>query len=173
MPPSPLGPTVRAADNALTFVRRLTHAIASLSLAGIVLAYSYEVLARYAFGAPTGWSAELVSYLLCILVFTMMPTVTAQRGHVAVTVLLEQLTPQRRVQVNRLIFVLGCITCLTVSFFAAQESARQFSRGVTMMATYPIPKWWISIWLAIGFGLAALEYLRLSFISERVAPASP
>ncbi|MFK7965036.1 MAG: TRAP transporter small permease [Burkholderiaceae bacterium] len=150
--------------NALALIRRLAHAIASISLAGIVLAYSYEVLVRYALGAPTGWSAELVSYLLCILVFTMFPTVTAQRGHVAVTVLLEQFGRAKRVRIERVITILGVITCLTVCLFAAQESWRQFSRGVAMMATYPIPKWWISIWLAIGFGLAALEYLRLAVL---------
>lgn len=150
--------------NALALVRRLAHATASVCLAGIVLAYSYEVLMRYALGAPTGWSAELVSYLLCILVFTMLPTVTAQRGHVAVTVLLEQVSHGKRVWIERAIYLLGAITCLTVCIFAAQETSRQFSRGVAMMATYPIPKWWISIWLAIGFGLASLEYLRLAVL---------
>ncbi len=149
--------------SALALVRRLAHAIASISLAGIVLAYSYEVLVRYVLGAPTGWSAELVSYLLCILVFTMLPTVTAQRGHVAVTVLLEQVSRTKHIRIERAISILGAITCLMVCLFAAQESWRQFSRGVAMMATYPIPKWWVSIWLAIGFGLAALEYLRLVF----------
>lgn len=46
--------------------------------------------------------------------------------------------------------------------FAGRETLRQFTRNIQMMAAQPIPKWWISIWIVLGFGLSALAFLRLA-----------
>jgi C4-dicarboxylate transporter, DctQ subunit len=136
---------------------------ARFALAAIVIAYSYEVVSRYLFNAPTWWSAELVSYLLCVMVFTIMPHVTATRGHIAVTVLLETLGPARRLFIERGIAFIGFGICAAVTVFAVDEVSRQIVRNIQMMAIQPIPKWWISIWIIFGFGLSALEFLRLAF----------
>lgn len=136
--------------------------IAALALALIASSYVYEVVARYIFNAPTWWSAELVSYLLCVSVFCMMPRVTQTRGQVAVTIFLEFLQPRMRSYVERAIWLLGFAACAAMAWFAGGETARQIARGIQMMAAYPIPKWWVSIWIGIGFGLAALQFLRLA-----------
>jgi len=146
---------VRAARLAGRFAARL-------ALAAIVVTYSFEVVSRYLFNAPTWWSAELVSYLLCILVFTMMPYVTATRGQVAVTVALEVLPPRGRQTVERAIWGVGCMVCAAMTVFATDEVARQIARNIQMMAAQPIPKWWVSIWIVPGFGLTALEFLLLA-----------
>jgi len=49
--------TIRTLDG----LTRLGAIVAAISLAIIVASYAYEVVARYAFDAPTWWSAELVS----------------------------------------------------------------------------------------------------------------
>lgn len=161
---------------ALDELTRLAAFVAALSLACIVAAFAYEVVSRYVFGAPTWWSAELVSYLLCVLTFCMMPRVTQTGGQVAVTVLLERLPPQTQAVVERLIWALGFAATAAVTWFAAWETSRQIERGVQMMAAMPIPKWWVSIWIAIGFGLTALQFLRLAFappsLVKKATPAA-
>lgn len=136
--------------------------LAASALAVIVSAYAYEVVARYVFDAPTWWSAELVSYLLCVLVFCMMPEVTRTRGQVAVTILLERLPDGARGRAERAIWWLGCLACAAMTWFAGGETVRQITRNIQMMAAYPIPKWWVSLWIGLGFGLAALQFLRLA-----------
>ena len=143
-------------------VTALMASLAVLALAGIVAAYVFEVVARYIFAAPTWWSAELVSYLLCVLTFCMLPRVTQTRGQVAVTILLEQLGAPARAGVERAIWLLGFAASAAMAWFAGGETARQIVRGVAMMAAYPIPKWWVSIWIGLGFGLTALQFLRLA-----------
>ncbi|MEC9347965.1 MAG: TRAP transporter small permease subunit [Pseudomonadota bacterium] len=154
-----------AAAGAIRILDGITQAgavIASAALAVIVGAYAFEVVARYVFNAPTWWSAELVSYLLCIMVFTMMPAVTRAGGQVAVTVLLDRLAPAPRAVAERIIWLAGFVATAAIGWFAAGETVRQIERGVQMMAALPIPKWWISVWIGIGFGLTALQFLRLA-----------
>jgi TRAP-type C4-dicarboxylate transport system permease small subunit len=103
----------------------------------------------------------------------MMPRVTQTRGQVAVTVLLERLPPQAQAVAERLIWLLGFAATAAVTWFAAGETARQIERGVQMMAAMPIPKWWVSIWIAFGFGLTALQFLRLALARQSLQPPKP
>lgn len=147
-------------------------ALAMAALAGITAAYAYEVAARYLFGAPTRWSADLVSYLLLFAVFAAMPAVTASGAHVAVTVLLERLPPRGRGAAERLIALTGAVICAALAWVAAEETLRQHARGVTMMAAVPTPKWLISVWIVYGFGGSALHFLRLA-LRAPAAPGAP
>ena len=149
-------------ERVLAVTRTIGAGLAASALGLVVIAYTYEVVCRYFFGAPTWWSAELVSYLLCIMTFSMMPFVTATRGHVAVTILLDSLPPGWRLGASRTIAGIGAAACAAVAYFAFGETSRQFIRGIQMMAAHPIPKWWISVWIVIGFTLSALEFLRLA-----------
>lgn len=138
--------------------------LAAIGLCLIVAAYTYEVVARYLFNAPTWWSAELVAYLLCIMTFSMMPYVTATRAHVAVTILLDLLSARNKVWGERAIWFAGFLVCAAMAWFAGGETLRQFTRNIQMMATHPIPKWWVSSWIVIGFALSSLAFLRLALV---------
>ncbi len=145
--------------------------LAAAGLGLMVAAYTYEVVARYLFNAPTWWSAELVAYLLCIMTFSMMPYVTATRAHVAVTIFLDFLGPRNKVPAERAIWFVGFLVCAAMAWFAGGETLRQFTRNIQMMAAHPIPKWWISVWIAAGFALSSLAFLRLMLVGP-VALAS-
>jgi C4-dicarboxylate transporter, DctQ subunit len=136
--------------------------LAMAALALIVLAYAWEVVARYFLGAPTRWSADLVGYLLLFVTFMALPKVTASGGHVAVTVLLERLSPTAQLWGGRLIAVAGALVCLFLMKVCADETLRQIERNVRMMAAYPAPKALISIWIVYGFAGSALHFLRLA-----------
>ncbi|HKK36602.1 MAG TPA: TRAP transporter small permease [Paracoccaceae bacterium] len=141
--------------------------LAMAGLAGIVAAYVYEVVARYAFDAPTRWSADLVSYLLLFVTFMAMPEVTRRGGHVAVTVMVERLPPRVRGAIARAVAAAGALICLGLAELSADETSRQFQREVRMMAAWPVQKGWISIWIAYGFAGSALHFARLAVSPER------
>lgn len=136
--------------------------LAMAALALIVVAYAWEVVARYFLGAPTRWSADLVGYLLLFVTFMALPMVTASGAHVAVTVLLERLSPGAQLWAGRLIAVSGAVVCLFLMKVSADETLRQVERNVRMMAAHPVPKAWISVWIIYGFAGSALHFLRLA-----------
>src|SRR3546814_12847218 len=80
-----------------------------------------------------------------------MPKVAQQGGHVAITFLMDALPPRL---LRPALFVIGLTTgvvCLWVGVVVGLETHRQFERGLTTMARYPISKWWISSVIAFGF----------------------
>jgi len=153
----------------LSTIRRVVDLVSDIglwcamaALALIVIAYNYEVIARYVFNTPTRWSAEMVSYLLLIACFLAMPRLTREGGHVAVTVMLETLGDRQQVWANRLIACLGASICLALTWIAAEETLRQLERGVRMMAAIPIPKALVSVWIVWGMGLSAIQFALLA-----------
>lgn len=131
-----------------------------LCLGIIVFAYCFEVVARYFFNAPTWWADEAVSYSLSIGCFTMMPHVTRLKGHVAVTLIVDMLSPARARPIYWLIYLLGFLACAAATWISLDENIRQVVKDVHLMKVEPLPKIWISAWITYGFGSSALYFLR-------------
>lgn len=142
-------------------VTRLSAYGGSVALGVIVVAYCYEVVARYLFNAPTTWADEAVSYSLCIGVFLMMPQVTAKGGHVAVTILVDLAPPKVAHVMVRLTLFLGFLVCAISAWMSLDENVRQFIQDVYLMKVHSIPKWWISAFITYGFASSALHFLRM------------
>ena len=132
-----------------------------LCLGIIVFAYCFEVAARYLFNAPTWWADEAVSYSLCIGCFTMMPHVTREKGHVAVTLIVDMLPPARARPIYWFIYLLGFLACAFAAWISLDENIRQIVKDVYLMKVKPVPKYWISVWITYGFASSALYFLRM------------
>lgn len=157
---TPIGSAVAALAALHDRITGLGVKLAMAGLAGIVFAYCYEVVARYFFNAPTQWSAGLVSYLLLVVTFLTMPQVTREGSHVAVTVVIEKLSPAHGRIAARVIAVAGLLVCAFLTYVVCAETLRQFDRGVRIMSALPVPKWWVSVWMIYGFAFSGLHFLR-------------
>lgn len=135
--------------------------LGKLCLAIILFAYCYEVVARYFFNAPTWWADEAVSYSLSIGCFLMMPHVTREKGHVAVTFLLEMIPPRKAKPAYWVIYLIGFFVCAAATWINLDENIRQIVNDVHMMKVKPFPKYYISVFITFGFGMSALHYLRM------------
>lgn len=134
--------------------------LGKLCLAIILFAYTFEVVSRYFFNAPTWWADEAVSYSLCIGCFLMMPHVTREKGHVAVTFLVDMM-PDRGARVAYwFIYLLCFIACALAFWINLDENLRQIANDVQLMKVKPIPKYLISVFLTFGFGMSAIHFLR-------------
>lgn len=49
---------------------------------------------------------------------------------------------------------------MLATWISANETLRQFNQGITTISAYPIPKWWVSIFIPYGMLSAALYFLR-------------
>lgn len=140
---------------------RLGFELSKLCLGIIVFAYCYEVFSRYLLASPTWWANEAVSYSLSIGCFLMMPHVTKEKGHVAVTVLLDMIAARKARPLYWLIYLIGFLVCAAASWISLDENIRQFVKDVHLMKVEPIPKYWISVWITYGFASSALYFLRM------------
>lgn len=141
--------------------------LAGMALIAIVALYVFEVVMRYAFTAPTTWSGEAVQYALAVLLFGGLPEVTRRGAHVAIDIIPESLSPRAARVLGRINAALGAGACAMACWIVAGEALRQFDRGLMTNAANPIPRWWITAVIALGFVSAALHFLRLVGTRDR------
>ncbi len=156
-----MGDSLRALARFHDGVTRLGFHLSKVCLGIIVFAYCYEVFARYFFGAPTWWSSEAVQYSLCIGCFLMMPHVTREKGHVAVTVILDTIRVERSRVAYWLIYLVAGLACIAATWISLDENIRQVVKDVHLMKVRPIPKIYISAWITYGFASSAIYFLRM------------
>ena len=138
----------------------ISAALAGIGLISIVASYVYEVITRYFFNSPTAWASDYVSYALAASIFLALPKVTQERGHVAVTILVDILPRPAAGLVHTIISLIGFLCLALAAWISLQENIRQFTKGIETLAIVPIPQWWVSGFITFGLTLSAVYMLR-------------
>ena len=121
---------------------------------------SFEVFTRYLLNSPTSWVSDFVSYALSASVFLALPKVTRERGHVAVTILVDVMPDRVADWAHMAVSLIG-FACLGIAaWISLEENIRQYSRGIETLAINPIPVWWVSSFITFGLAMSALYMLR-------------
>ncbi len=149
----------------LDAITNIAAMLAAIGLAMIVCSYVYEVVTRYIFNTPTAWASDFVSYALCATVFLALPRVTQEKGHVAVTILVDVAPKAVANAAHITVSILGFLCLAFASWISLQENIRQFTRGIETLAIVPIPQWWVSSF--ITFGLVLSAFYMLLYISPK------
>jgi len=142
-------------------------ALAAIGLILIVTFYVYEVVTRYIFDSPTAWVSDFVSYLLCISVFLALPKVTRDRGHVAVTILVDILPIRIAGAIHTIISLIGFLCLGFAAWISLGENLRQFSKNIETLAIVSVPQWWVSSFITFGLAFSAIYMLRFARPDKR------
>jgi TRAP-type C4-dicarboxylate transport system permease small subunit len=140
-------------------------------VAFMVLAFCYEVTARYGFDAPTSWASALVSYALCLAIFSAMPELTRTGAHVAIGVLIDRASPQAARRLAMLIRLLAALACLFAGAICLNVCWEEYRDGIETMSVYPLQKWWITLFIPYGLLSSSLYFLRQVLGEEPPTPA--
>ena len=141
--------------------------LAAIGLISIVTFYVYEVVTRYLFNSPTAWVSDFVSYALCASVFLALPKVTKDKGHVAVTIIVDIIPDNIADYVHTIISLIGFFCLSLATYISLQENIRQFTKNIETLAIIPVPQWWISGFITFGLALSSLYMLRYAPASHR------
>ena len=158
---------VRFLTTAHDYLTELAAILAALGLISIVASYVYEVVTRYIFNAPTAWASDYVSYALAASVFLALPQVTKEKGHVAVTILVDIIPKKAAGIVHTVISVIGFLSLSLAAWISFQENLRQYTRNIETLAMVPIPVWWVSSFITFGLFLSAFYMLRQASPGQR------
>ena len=133
----------------------------------IVVIYAYEVTMRYFFVAPTMWASDFVSFLLLFSVFLVMPWLTREGGHVAVTLLPDILPERIGALLLRLGWVAGAAACLWAAWISLQENIVLFERGTATLTVVRFPKWTLTAVITYGLLNSGLYFTRLGIVGAK------
>jgi TRAP-type C4-dicarboxylate transport system permease small subunit len=134
--------------------------VATVLIGIIAASFCYEVVARYFFAAPTSWSYAIGSYALCAAIFLAIPELTRRNSHINVNLIFERLSPAGARRLTLFIGLLAAAACLLAAWITGSETLRQYAEDVSTITAFPIPKWWVSIFLPYGFLSSAIYFLR-------------
>ncbi len=140
-------------------------AIAAAAIGLIVVLVAYEVVARYAFGAPTVWTQDVCIYLMLFAAFLGMAPAERAGDHIRVDLAVSRLSPQARTWLH-LATALGVAAFAAIVAWAGLEAAIQsYTYGRRSLSLLSIPMWIPQASVPLGMGLMALEALRRAWAS--------
>jgi TRAP-type mannitol/chloroaromatic compound transport system permease small subunit len=147
-----------------TFIRnieRLTTSIgimASFAIVPLVLATCYEVLARYAFGAPTIWAYE-IGYTLTGSHFLLgMAYTLAVGAHIRIDIFSGKFSPRTRALIDLCAYAVMLPLLIWLSYALFQHLATGYLRSERSgQSAMNLPVWPFRIVFLVAFTLLALQ----------------
>lgn len=143
----------------ITGLNRLLFMAAAAIIFAVVPMLLYEVVARYAFDAPTVWAMEASTLVFGPHFMLAGPYLLHLRGHVAVDIFSEKAQgPMRR--------VLDVFACLVIALFAGvfavvswPLAVNAYALGETSFSAWNPPVWWLKFTVPFAFAMLCLQAL--------------
>ena len=120
----------------------------------------YEVVARYFFHRPSVWGVEVVEYMLFLIAFLGTTRVLRNKSHISVTILVEHLNPRARKYCNLFASLMGILISLVIFWFGVKTAWDCCVTDVRIVKTYALPKWYFLSFIALGYLLMLIEFVR-------------
>jgi TRAP-type transport system small permease protein len=126
-----------------------------IMLSAMVLLTFTDVVGRRLFNAPVFGANDITEHLMAIIVFSGLPLLTLQRGHLSIDLLdAWLLRPGFRWWHRGVDFLIAAVLGLIAwQYFIAIGEAREMSEVSQALS---IPRWWMYTFIAITTTLAAL-----------------
>ena len=149
-------PVRQLAERCATLLEQTLDVLTGAAVAAMAVVISYQVFGRYVLDHTPSWSEELARYLMVWLTMLGAAAVIREGGHIAVTTLIDMLSPAaRRVALAlrdvALVSTCGILVWWGIGF--AQQNASQESAAMDLPMSIPYAA------LPVGAALIALLVL--------------
>lgn len=148
----------------------VTHALAWLSgvlVVVLTVVVTAEVVMRYFFNRPLGWSVELSEYFMLYLTFLAAPWVMKHDQHVRVDVVAENLPPAAARVLRAVGNLLGLAACLLLTAFAGVLLYDSIITGAMAEKVLRFPRYILVMVVPISSALMAVYFIRMLTQSNR------
>lgn len=142
--------------------------LAGLMIAAVCLLIIYDVIARNLGLQPPASTVALTEYALLYFTMAAAPWLVRTRGHIVVEVLHTRLSGATRRIVDGFILLVCVLVSVIICILAALLALEGWQRGEVEIRSLNMPRWLLFAPLTIGFGLMAVEFLRLAVRGETV-----
>jgi len=143
----------------ITGVNRILFMIAAAAIFAVVPMLLYEVVARYAFDAPTVWAMEASTLVFGPHFMLAGPYLLHLKGHVAVDIFSAKLSGVPHL-------IAGIFTHLVVAVFAGVFAVvswplamNAYGLGETSFSAWNPPIWWLKFIVPLSFALLFAQAL--------------
>jgi C4-dicarboxylate transporter DctQ subunit len=150
---------------------RLIEGLAVLSgviIASVCVLIVYDVIARNLGLQPPASTVALTEYALLYFTMAASPWLVRTRGHIVVEIMHSRLQGAARQFADKLILIICLLVSITICVLATLLTLEALQRGEIEIRSLNMPRALLFAPLIGGFGLMAIEFLRLLVIGEAV-----
>lgn len=145
--------------NFVTGLNRILFGIAALAIFAVVPMLLYEVVARYAFQAPTVWAMEASTLLFGPHFMLAGPYLLHLRGHVAVDIFSERSSGRTRKALEIFSFLVIAIFAAVFGWVSWPLAVNAFQFGETSFSAWNPPIWWVKFIVPFTFAMLCAQAL--------------
>lgn len=137
-----------------------------VSLVVITIAIIIDVVLRNTGFRPSQSTSALVEYVMLFSTMAAAPWLVRKNAHVAITSFVQPLPRTVRVMVGRVVLILCVFVLALLSWRSAAVGLEMLAAKSVDMRSINIPSWVLYAMLSGGFGMMALEFLRMLLRGE-------
>lgn len=139
-------------------VHRTETVIAQILAVIMTIAITAEVVSRYVFRQPLGWTTEVSEWLLLAITFLGASMVLRNEGHVRVDLLLRIAPVRVRRVMDVASAVLGLTICAVATFYTAKTAYGEYAQNVLTINVLKFPRFWLLSFFPLGFLFLSVEW---------------
>ncbi|KAA3652479.1 MAG: TRAP transporter small permease [Proteobacteria bacterium] len=161
---------IRLYVNGVTRLNRALFLLAAALAFVIVPVMLYEVVARYAFDAPTVWGMELATLLFGPYFLFGGPYLLHLGGHVSLDVVYRSLSPRARRRSDLLNHLVIMSFCAILVFYAWPLAVQAWGYRETTFSAWNPPLWPVKFAVPAAVALlgaqSLAEFLRIAVLGD-------
>ncbi|MGJ8571427.1 MAG: TRAP transporter small permease [Hoeflea sp.] len=132
-----------------------------ISLVVITIAIIIDVVLRNTGFRPSQSTSALVEYVMLYSTMAAAPWLVRENAHVAITSFIQSMPVRPRLLAGRIVLTLCIVVLALLSWRSGAVGLEMVASGSVDMRSINIPSWILYAMLAGGFGLMALEFMRM------------
>jgi len=149
-----LGPVHRA----ISALENLWAAAASTCLFAIMVIVVVDVALRYVFNSPLGWSYDLISlYLMVVLFFLALSVTQRDDHHVRVDIVFSHVSPRVRHSMELVGYLLTIVVLVGIVYQGSLKFWISWQNNDVVAGAVPWPTWLAAVFVPLGVGLLVLR----------------
>jgi len=147
-------------DQVLGRIERLFALLAALILLFVMSIVSLDVVMRYAFNRPLGWTYDLISlYLMTALFYLVLSRTFVEGAHISVDILEGRFPPPVRRFCHGAVALISASIFGLISWLVAGRTWDDYAAGAATSGAILWPTWLSEVLVPVGAGLLTLRLL--------------
>lgn len=135
--------------------------LGAVSLAAITALIIVDVILRNTGFRPFQSTSALVEYVMLFATMSAAPWLVRENGHVAIGSFVAKLPEGAGLAVGRAILIVSILALALLTWRSVAVGMEMIATRSVDMRSINIPAWVLYAMLAMGFGLMAIEFLRI------------
>ena len=144
--------------------------LAGLLMVVMMFSIVIDVVLRGLGGQSSAHIFTFNEYFLFVIPLLGAPLLVREKGHVCVEALLMQFPPRGRRWLVRAALVLCIITCILLTWSAADLAITDYLRDEIDVRSLDMPRWTLTMFMPLSLAMMAIEFIRCLVLDESPTP---